>query len=139
MYIPQHQFDDLDVFVDGVRIEGLRGFVYKSTQDKEVIFGRRNKGVAMKRGAKSYEGEIVILESDFDILTKIAQKKGADKDILDFRDITIVGTHVPDDEQLPKIISVKHAEFTDWEISKSNDDGISEVTLPYKALDLVIK
>ena len=137
MYIPQHQFDHLLVFIDGLEIECLKGFVYKAAQDKEPVYGRGNKGVTMKRGTKSYEGEVVVLESNFDILTKIAQRKGVDKDILDLRNLTIVGTQMPD-EGLIKIITIKHAEFDSWEIGKSNDDGLSEITLPFKALDIII-
>lgn len=131
----EYSWSDVKVVMLGKPIGGLRGVKYKKTQEKEVIYGAGNQPRAIQRGNKSYEGEIVLLQSELEALNRAA---GEGKDLTDLRDVNIVVAYAPE-QGLPLVTDViLNVEFSEFEKGMSQGDKFSEHTLPFIALGLEV-
>ena len=126
-------YANINVVLAGRPITGLRGVKYKITQEKEVIHASGNEPHGVGRGNKTYEGEIVVLQSELEALTRAA---GVGKNITDLRNLDIVVAYAAE-EGLPLVTDIiKYAEFTESEKGMSQGDKFSEHTLPFIALGI---
>lgn len=128
----EYSWAEVTVVMLGRPLIGIQGVKYKTSQEKSFVYGRGNKPLAIQRGNKSYEGEIKLLQSELEALTKAAGE-GNDLQDLEPFDITIAyasntGVIVTD--------VMKGCEFT--EVDKGIDQGAAqmEITLPIICLDV---
>lgn len=128
----EYSWAQVTVVLLGRPLTGIQGVKYKTTQEKTPIYGRGDKPVAIQRGNKSYEGEIKVLQSELEALTKAA---GAGNDIQDLEGFDITIAYVSKTGVIVTDV-VKGAEFT--EVDKGIDQGATnmEITLPFIALDV---
>ena len=128
----EYSWSSVGVSLLGRPLTGIQGVSYKSTQNKETIYGRGNKPLAIQKGNKSYEGEIKILQSELEALTRAS---GKGKDIMDLPafDITITygdGTNLVTDV-------MKGCEFTESAKSiEQENTHMGAITLPIICLDI---
>jgi hypothetical protein len=88
----------------------------------------------MGRGNKSYEGQIVLLQSELEALKAAA---GPGNDLTDIPPFDIVVAYIPRQGGTQIITDIiKHVEFTEVEKSINQGDKFMEVTLPFVALDI---
>ena len=129
----EFEFADVKVAILGVELSGLRGLTYKKSQEKELVYGAGNQPKAVQRGNKKYEGTLMLLKSDFDMLNKAAISAGYE-DITDLpgKLININCVYAPDDGT-GRLISVAliNAEFTEYEDGMKQADKFKEISLPF--------
>lgn len=131
----EFEYADVKVFMLGKELTGLRGLTYKKTQDKEVVFGAGNEGRAIQRGNKKYEGQLMVLKSEFDLLNAAAVAAGYE-DILDVpgNKIDIVVVYRKSDALKTSTARILNVEFTEYEDGLKTEEKFKEVTLPFLAL-----
>lgn len=128
----EYAWSDISATLLGRNIAGLLAIKYKSSQDKELRYGRGNRPIGFKRGNKKYEGSITILKSELDAL-KAASPNG---DLTDLRNIDIVFSYGDTETGQLKTDIAKFVEFTESEQSMKQGDGSGEFELPFICLDI---
>lgn len=128
----QYSWSQVNVVMLGRPLVAIQGVKYKSSQEKTAIYGRGDKPLAIQRGNKSYEGEIKVLQSELEALTKAA---GADNDLQDLEPFDITVAYASKTGVIVTDV-IKGVEFT--EVDKGIDQGAThmEITLPFIALDV---
>lgn len=128
----EYTFCNVDVFVLGRRIGGLKAIEYKVKKAKEILFGAGRKGRSVQHGKREYEGTLTILQSELIALDRAAQESGFD-DCLDL-DFDIVITYTGDNGII-SIDKVICASITESPKSIKEGDLNMEIALPFIALD----
>lgn len=134
----QYEFADTSVAILGVNLSGLRGLTYKKSQEKELVYGAGNKPQGVQRGNKSYEGTLMLLKSDFDLLNKAARSAGYE-DITDVPGNLINITCVYQQEANAAKLTTDtciNCEFTEMEDGMKQADKFKEISLPFLFLKL---
>ena len=128
----EFEYADVKVSLLGIELTGLRGNTYKKSQEKELVYGQGNDPKAIQRGQKKYEGSLMLLKSDYDILDAAARAAGYE-DLVDVPGRLINITTVYDKgDGTPLATDVcQNVEFTEVEDGMKTGDKFKEVTLPY--------
>ena len=122
----EYEWSSLKLFMLGRFVSGLRNVSYASKQEKEYVYGTGNEPRAIQRGNRSYEGEIMLLQSELEAL--IAAAPG--KDALDLQ-FDIVVSYTPRIGDLQVITdTLKVCEFTEVPKGMEQNDKAMEITLP---------
>jgi len=87
-----YSWSDVTIAYGGRILEGVTEFEYTAKQEKEIKRGRGAKGHGILRGNKSYEGKIVVWQSELEAMIRDAP----DKDILNLN-FSITVAYTPND------------------------------------------
>lgn len=128
----EFEFADIKASLLGAQLSGLRGLTYKKSQEKELIYGAGNSPKAVQRGNKKYEGSLMLLKSDFDMLNRAAVAAGYE-DITDVPGSAIQLTCVYEKAESIQLTTVAliNVEFTEFEDGMKQGDKFKEITLPF--------
>ena len=128
----EFEFADMKVTILGKRLVGLRGFTYKKSQEKELVYAEGNQPKAIQRGNKKYEGTLMLLKSDVDDINAIARAANYD-DYVDIPGSEIVIACTYEKEEGGKLVTVSliNVEFTEFEDGMKQGDKFKEVSLPF--------
>lgn len=127
----EYEWADVTLIVGGEEITGIRGVRYKEGIEREAIYAKGNQPVAIQSGNRSYDGEIVMLQSAYEQLVKAG--RGSVLSIS--ADATVhYGNPNQGDEILTKRINGMR--FTEAENQINQGDMFMEVTLPWIALNI---
>ena len=129
----EYAYGDINVYIFGQRIAGLRGIDYKPANNKDYVRGAGNLPRGIQHGERSYEGTLTILQSELDALNRTAREKGY-KDILDV-DFDIVVTY-GDENGTVVTDRIYQASIKDAGKGMKSGDLYSEHALPFIALDV---
>ena len=134
----EYEFADIKVSMLGLELTGLRGLTYKKSQEKELVYAAGNQPKAIQRGNKKYEGSLMLLKSDFDVLSQAARAAGYE-DITDVPgrliDITIL-YQKSDDATALNVDTLQNVEFTEFEDGQKQGEKFKEISLPLMFLRL---
>lgn len=123
----EHGFDDVTLYMQGKVVTGCRGIKYKKKRDSENIYSLGSKEpVAYSRGKAEYEGELMLLKSEFDALVASLPEG---KDPTDLKPFDAVVVYAGADNKITKDI-VQHIRLTEWEKAMKVEDQFMEITLP---------
>lgn len=125
----QYEFADMTVFMGNRDVIGLRGLKYTSKQEKEALHGKGNKPLSIQKGNKSYEGEIVVLQSELEALTA----GGRELTDLEFMIVANYGNPSKGDALVTE--QLIGCQFTDETKEMKQGDKFMEITLPFIFLD----
>lgn len=125
----EYEFADVKVSMLGVELTGCRGLTYKKSQEKELVYGAGNQPRSVQRGIKKYEGSLMLLKSDSDLLNKAARDAGYE-DITDVPGNKINVTCVYEAERGIQTDTCINVEFTEFEDGMKHGDKFKEVVLP---------
>ena len=64
----QYAWSDSTIATGGRILEGITGFEYTAKQDKEALYGRGNKPHRIVKGNKSYEGKLMLWQSEVEAM-----------------------------------------------------------------------
>ena len=128
------EWNDLELYIDGVKIAKFQGLKYSRTQEKEVLHAGGNEPFSVQRGNISYEGEVVLMKGVLDILNAAAVAAGGD-DILDIA-VTIVANYKPKGTRLVQTDTLTGVEFTKYEKGMEQGAKSMPITLPIMFLGL---
>lgn len=126
----EYEWSDVTVVLAGRLVTGLRGVKYSAKQEKELLHAKGNKPHSIQRGNKTYDGEITLLQSEYEAL-----KKASGGDILD-ASMDIVAAYgnptAGDTITTDMLIGV---EFTEDNTEWKQGDKFQEKTLQFIYLD----
>jgi hypothetical protein len=132
----QFEWNDISVVILGKIVTGITNIEIEAKQDKEAVYGRGNKPLAIQSGKKTYEGSITLLQSEYAALLAAAKAVNVSYDVTDIGfDITWNFNRTIDGAA--ETYNIKGAEITSAKLGLGNDDKNMEVELPFMALDLI--
>lgn len=127
----EYEWADVTVVVAGRKVTGLRGVKYASKQEKEVLHASGNKPMSIQRGNKTYEGELALVQSEYEAL-----RRASGGDILD-ASIDIVASYGnPTHGDVITTDVLIGVEFTEDSTEWKQGDKFQEKTLPFIFLAL---
>ena len=126
----EYEWADVNVVVAGRVVTGLRGIKYGSKQEKELVHAKGNKPHSIQRGNKTYDGELTLLQSEYEAL-----RTACGGDVLDGSFDIVVSYGNPtkgDTITTDVLVGVEITEDgTEWK----QGDKFQEKTLPVLDLD----
>lgn len=126
----EYEWADITVVLAGRPVTGLRGVKYSSKQEKELLFAKGNKPYSVQRGNKSYEGEVTLLQSEYEAL-----KQACGGDILDASMDMVVSYGNPSAGDTITTDMLIGVEFTEDSTEWKQGDKFEEKSMPFICLD----
>lgn len=123
----EYQWSDLTLVLGGKDITGFRGLSYTEKQEKEAIYGKGSEPHSIQRGNKSYEGELTILQSELESLTKNAPNK----DIMSLNLDAVVCYGDPRNGDMMITDILQGLEFTEVPKTLNQGDKNMEIKIPF--------
>ena len=120
----------MTVVLAGRLVTGLRGVKYSAKQEKELLHAKGNKPHSIQRGNKTYDGEITLLQSEYEALS---QAGGGD--ILDASVDIVAAYGNPSAGDVVTTDMLIGVEFTEDNTEWKQGDKFQEKTLPFIFLD----
>lgn len=120
----EYQWSDVHIMIGGRLITRVRSVSYKRSKEKEAVYGAGDEPVSIQSGNVSYEGEVVMLRSEYEALA--ASGGGS---VLEMQvDMVVSYGNPPDAMVTDKLLG---CQFTEEENSMAQGDKNEEVTLPF--------
>ena len=129
----QYAWSNVEVVLFGRMVTAIRGVKYKTSQEKETLYGMGDRPISIQTGNKSYEGELTLLQSELEAIQK---EVGSNCDVVDIPAFDIVVSYKMEGNGPLVQDVIKFAEFSEVEKSMSQGDKFMEITLPFIALDI---
>ena len=126
----EYEWSDVTVVLAGRLVTGLRGVKYSAKQEKELLHAKGNKPHSIQRGNKTYDGEITLLQSEYEAL-----KKASGGDILDASIDIVAAYGNPNAGDVITTDMLVGVEFTEDNTEWKQGDKFQEKTLPFIYLD----
>lgn len=126
----EYEWADVTLMLGGKDITGVRSIKYSTKQEKETVYGKGNEPIAIQKGNKSYEGEIVVLQSELETL----RLQDKDNSILNLQLDAVVcyGNPLNGDVLITDVI--QGIQFTEEPKDIKQGDKFTEHSLPFIAL-----
>ncbi len=124
----QYAWSSVKVFLFGRLLTGLRGVEYSVKKEKEPVHGAGDEPLAIQSGNKTYEGNLIILQSELEAMIKAAKLAGY-SDITDIPgfDVQVSYGNIGEAPTTDSLIGV---EFTEETKTLKQGDNLMVVTLP---------
>lgn len=126
----EYEWSDVSVVLAGRLITGLRGVKYSAKQEKELLHAKGNKPHSIQRGNKTYDGEITMLQSEYEAL-----KQASGGDILDASVDIVAAYGNPTAGDVITTDVLIGVEFTEDNTEWKQGDKFQEKTLPFLFID----
>ena len=126
----EYEWSDVTVVLAGRLVTGLRGVKYSAKQEKELLHTKGNKPHSIQRGNKTYDGEITLLQSEYEAL-----RKASGGDILDASMDIVAAYGDPTAGDVITTDMLIGVEFTEDNTEWKQGDKFQEKTLPFIYLD----
>ena len=127
----EYEWSDVTVVLAGRLVTGLRGVKYSAKQEKELLHAKGNKPHSIQRGNKTYDGEITLLQSEYEAL-----KKASGGDILDASMDIVAAYGNPSAGDVVTTDMLIGVEYTEDNTEWKQGDKFQEKTLPFIFIDL---
>jgi hypothetical protein len=129
----EFSYSDINVTVLGRNITGLRGIKYTVKTNKERVYGRGKKALAIQSGNEEIEGEIMLLQSELNALIVAAKAANTANKVTDISFDIVVSYGQGTTAKTDIIIG---AEISDYERGMKQGDPFMEISLPFIALEI---
>lgn len=126
-------FKDIRVRLLGRDIVGLQGLKYKVSAEKERVYGRGSKPVAIQQGNEMVEGTLKILQSEYEALREAVAATGIAK----ITDVTFDIVNTYGDGLTAKTDIILSASITEYEKGLDQNEKFRVIELPFIALDVL--
>ena len=127
----EYEWSDITLIVDGRDVKGFRGIKYTEKQEKEALYAKGNKAHSIQRGNISYEGELTMTQSEYELL-----RMSMGGSILNGRVLQItVAYGNPSKGDLMITDTLLHVEFTEDSTEWKQGDKFQEKSLPIIFMD----
>lgn len=127
----EYEWSDITLIVAGRDVKGFRGVKYSEKQEKEVLHAKGNKPHSIQRGNISYEGELTMTQSEYELL-----RMSMGGSILNGRVLQItVAYGNPSKGDLMITDTLLHVEFTEDSTEWKQGDKFQEKSLPIIFMD----
>lgn len=129
----QYSWADVKVIMLGREVTGLQGVKYKVARELEEVRGRGNDPLALQRGNKSYDGSIMLLQSEVEALEVAVAALDPNYDLTDVQ-FDIIVTY--GDGGVSHTDTVQGVVITEYEKGINQGDKYMKIELPFKALGI---
>lgn len=127
----EYEWSDITLIVSGRDVKGFRGVKYAEKQEKEALYAKGNKPHSIQRGNISYEGELTMTQSEYELL-----RMSMGGSILNGRVLQItVAYGNPSKGDLMITDTLLHVEFTEDSTEWKQGDKFQEKSLPIIFMD----
>ena len=127
----EYEWSDIMVALAGRVVTGLRGVKYSMKQEKELLYGKGNKPLAIQHGNVDYSGEVTITQTEYEAL-----KVACGGNVL-AANFDIVVCYGDPSKGLPNITdTLLNCEITEDNTEWTQGDKFQEKTLPIIFLDI---
>ena len=127
----EYEWSDITLIVAGRDVKGFRGVKYSEKQEKEVLHAKGNKPHSIQRGNISYEGELTMTQSEYELL-----RMSMGGSILNGRVLQItVAYGNPSKGDLMITDTLLHVEFTEDSTESKQGDKFQEKSVPIIFMD----
>ena len=123
----EYEFADLTLVAGGKDIVTLRGLKYTVKQEKEAVYGKGNEPRKIQKGNKSYEGEITMLQSDYQTLAA-SSPTGS---VLDLQLDCVAAFGNPSNGDVILTEVLQAVQFTEESVEMKQGDKFAEIKLPF--------
>ena len=126
----EYEWSDVTVVLAGRPVTGLRGVKYSAKQEKELLHAKGNKPHSVQRGNKTYDGEVTLLQSEYEAL-----KQACGGDILDASIDIVAAYGNPSAGDVITTDVLVGVEFTEDNTEWKQGDKFQEKALPFLFID----
>jgi hypothetical protein len=126
----EYEWADITVVLAGRNVTGLRSVKYSSKMEKELLHAKGNKPVGIQRGNVTHDGEIGLLQSEYEAL-----KKASGGNILTGSFDMVVSYGNPSNGDTITTDLLIGCEFTEDNTEWKQGDKFQEKTLPIIYVD----
>ena len=123
----EYAWSNVEVAMFGRILIRIRGVKYSAKKDKEALHGRGENPFAIQSGNKTYEGELMLLQSE---LEAIQRQLDPNEDITDLPGFNITVAYRPKGGGAIVSHILKGCEFTEDPRDIGQGDKFQELTLP---------
>lgn len=125
----QYEWNDLTLILGGRDIIGIRAVKYTEKIEREAIYGKGRYPHSIQSGNASYEGEITVLQSEYEALVQAG--KGSIMGLsLDAIVSYAAGPVIIND----RIVGIR---FTEGSKEIKQGDKLMEIKLPFVAINVI--
>lgn len=123
----EYAWHNVEIAMHGRILTRVRGVKYSVKNDKEAVHGRGANPFAIQSGNKTYEGELILLQSELEALQR---ELGESEDVTDIPCFDIVVAYRPHNGGAVVSHILKSAEFTEDNRDIGQGDKFQELTIP---------
>lgn len=136
----EYAWHQTEVKVLNRTVQGITGFEFKKSVEKEAIYGAGQNPIDIQEGNVTCEGSLTLTGFELDRINQAAQSAGYD-DILSVphETVVIVATMRKTAADPITVVTARGVAFTEYAHSMSQGDKKREVSLPFIAMDIVNK
>lgn len=130
------EWNDAELFFNGVKITKFQGFKFKLAQEKEFLYAAGNEPIGIQRGNKNPTGEFRLLKGAVDALNASARAAGANS-LLDIALVAVIkfkGKGV----RGVQTVTLTGVEFTEYEMGMEQNAKSMPITLPIMYLSQTV-
>lgn len=128
----EYEWADLTLVLGGKDITGFRAIKYGEKQDKELVYGKGNKPLKIQKGNIGYDGELSLLQSEYETL--VANTTNGSVLSLQIDAILAYGNPSNGDVIITDVI--QGIQFTEAAKDLKQGDKFQEIKLPFIFLRL---
>ena len=129
----EYSWSNVRVLMLGRPIVGVRGVSYTMRQEKTLLYGMGAAPHAIQRGNLSYNGNLMLLQSELEALIKAAPNKN----IMELAfDLVVSYAAINNNSAGLTIDVLKHCEFTELPKEMGQNDKMMEINLPLLFLSI---
>lgn len=122
----EYGWEDITAYVDGRDVMGFRSIKYTTKQEKEALYGKGNKALAIQSGNISNDGEIGLTQSEVEAL-----ETAAGGSLLDIQLDIMVVYGDPEKGDVPTIHKLVGVQFTEDPREANQGDKFQDLKLPF--------
>jgi len=123
----EYEWADITLLVGGKDITGIRGVKYGSKQEKEAVFGKGNLPLKIQKGNITFDGELSMLQSDYETL----RANATDGSVLSLQLNCVVCYGNPSKGDVIITDVLQGVQFTEDAKDWKQGDKFTEIKLPF--------
>lgn len=127
MNTQEYEWSDVTVMLGGADLTGIRGIKYNAKQEKEAIYGKGDQPVSIQKGNVSYEGEMTVLQSEYEAM----REASPNRTILDLCVDCVVCYGNPSQGTAMTTDNLLGLQFTEEPKEIKQSDKFQEIKLPF--------
>lgn len=123
----EYEWADITLLLGGKDITGIRGIKYSAKQDKELVHGKGNEPLKIQKGNRTYEGELTLLQSEYETLVLNSE----DSSVLSLQLNAIISYGNPAKGDAMITDGLQGIQFTEEAKDWKQGDKYKEISLPF--------
>ena len=128
----EYEWADITAVLNGRDLTGIRGVSYKEKQEAEPLYAKGRKPHAIQTGNLAYDGELGLLQSEYEALVKAGGGT-----VLNLRGLTLTVSYGnPGDGNAMLTDQAVGIVFTEAGKEWTQGDKFADISLPFMYTDL---